>query len=118
MSAGWHDQLPAGVSRNGWAQVVGSLRLAGCGDVVVLPFHGHQCRASDALQSHSLIPGAERPARERALKIDVAQDVDKDFGGKVHHGRIEIKEWEAYRISAVVGKHLSKELAAFSQVTG
>jgi hypothetical protein len=54
------------------------------------------------------------PAHQRALQIDVTHDVKKDLCGKVHYGRIEIEEWKAHGIPAVVGNELSKELTAFS----
>jgi hypothetical protein len=97
MSASGYDQLPADVGGNGWTQVVGSLRLPGCSDVVILAFHCHERRCANASQRHSLVADVVLPAHKGALLVDVTHDIEKHLRGKVHHGRIKIEEGEACR---------------------
>src|SRR6478735_6847952 len=116
MSAGRYDQLPAGLGGNGWAQLVRSLRLAGCGDVVILALHCHERGCVDASQGHGLVAGIVPPAHKGALLVDVTHGIEKDLRGKVHHGRIEVEEGEACGVRAVVGEQLPEQLASFSHM--
>ena len=62
----------------------GATRLARCRNVVVLAFHGHESRRLDRREVHSLTTRQELTLPERALLVDVANDIEKDLRRKVH----------------------------------
>jgi hypothetical protein len=117
MAAGGH-QVAAGVGWYQWTQVECPPRLARCRNVIVLAFHGHESRRSDRPEVQLLTAGPKYALPGRALLVDVAKDVEKDFSRQVHQRRIKIEERESQGIVAIVLERLSEELATLAQVTG